>query len=60
MLNTFGDHKYGTQRLGFYQCSDCKTEYPVLQGVISCNNRAINDCPWCKNTSKPWQDGRGR
>jgi len=59
MLETTGAHNYGTKKIVFYKCLKCKTEFPVLQGVISCNNMAIFDCPWCKTTSKPWQDGRG-
>jgi len=60
MLNSIGAYKYGTNKLEFYECLKCKTVFPVLQGVISCNNRAIVDCPWCKDASKPWQDGRGK
>lgn len=58
-LQSIGVHKYGTKNIEFYQCLKCTMEFPVLQGVISCNNKAITDCPWCSNESRPWTNGRG-
>lgn len=40
-------------------CKDCKTEYIIHNNNIMCNGHKITKCPWCREDSKPWRDGRG-
>ena len=43
----------------FLECVDCKTSYPFMDGVYSCNGVAVTVCPWCRPDSEPWKNGRG-
>lgn len=58
-LEDQGEKSYGLEKLRFFQCVDCETNYPVIDGVAICNGAAIELCPWCRPDSKPWQKGRG-
>ena len=42
-----------------YKCCDCGTEYPFINERIRCNGHEITLCPWCREDSKPWTNGRG-
>lgn len=42
-----GHRPYGHESYDFYRCPDCRTDFPVLYGQISCNGCAISSCPWC-------------
>ncbi len=66
MINCTGTLKsVGIRRLGiyskieFFQCKDCKTDFPRINDSIMCNGKPIIKCPWCREDSKPWQNGRG-
>lgn len=39
-----------------YECSKCLTVFPIIQGVICCNGKAIVDCPYCHPEKQ--MDGR--
>jgi len=43
----------------FFECNNCKTVYPEIEGQIKCNGEAITKCPWCRPDSRPWLFGRG-
>lgn len=43
-------HYHGPNRMEFYQCTGCKTEFPVINGEIRCNGQAITECPFCGPT----------
>lgn len=44
----------GYKRLGlfaayhYFRCILCQTDYPELDGGISCNGRVIERCPYCE------------
>ena len=45
-------------------CIDCNTEYYVCRNIddtteTTCNGHTITLCPWCREDSKPWKNGRG-
>jgi len=42
-----------------WRCSECKTEFPEIDGKIMCNGHHIQDCPWCRKDSEPFKNGRG-
>jgi hypothetical protein len=46
-LVSIGYHRLGYTRYDYYQCATCKTDFPVINGNISCNSRAITVCPYC-------------
>ena len=56
-----GKLKYlGKIRNGYYvECVDCETRFPDIDGEIKCNGCSIYKCPWCREDSKPWRNGRG-
>lgn len=43
----------------WYECVDCHTSFPMMNNVIMCNGQEIYLCPWCREDSKPYQNGRG-
>jgi hypothetical protein len=50
----------GRQRpFDFFECQECKTTFPSIDGQIRCNGRVIDRCPWCREDSEPWKNGRG-
>jgi hypothetical protein len=43
-----------------YICKDCNTVFEVkFDGFTRCNGEIIRFCPWCREDSKPWRNGRG-
>ena len=41
-------------------CLDCRTQFHVdIQLKPVCNGAQIELCPWCREDSKPWKNGRG-
>jgi len=52
-------YMYCRKLTDFYECDNCKTRYPVINGQIHCNNYNITECPWYRKNSKPWTKGRG-
>jgi hypothetical protein len=54
-----GHRMLGFASYDYYQCVDCGTEFPVVNGNIRCNSHHISVCPWCRPDSKPWANGRG-
>lgn len=59
-LTYVGAHTIGKHKVyDIYKCNECGTEYPVLDGKIMCNGDEIDLCPWCREDSKPWCNGRG-
>ena len=59
-LTSVGEKKLGLYFKGeFYKCSDCDTEYPVIDNKICCNGNVIIVCPWCRDDTRRWQNGRG-
>lgn len=60
MLYSIGHGKIGIiHGYEFFKCKDCKTIYPKINGVIMCNGHYIVKCPWCREDSEPWKNGRG-
>ena len=43
----------------YWRCSDCGTFYPKIDGTVKCNGQPIGACPWCRQNSAPWTNGRG-
>lgn len=43
-----------------YECEECVTRFPEINGNIMCNGHKITKCPWCRKDSKPWHYGRGK
>lgn len=58
-LKSIGVHKLGQDNCEYYQCVDCCTEYPRIDGAVQCNGHPIELCPWCRTDTKEWQNGRG-
>ena len=58
-LKHIGAKRYAYETADNYQCVDCKTDFPLIDGVIRCNGAEIMLCPWCRDDSTPWQNGRG-
>lgn len=58
-LESIGQHKLGHVVYEYSRCLDCGTEYPHLDGLPSCNGHTIGRCPWCREDSAPYQNGRG-
>lgn len=74
-LLSIGLHHYCGILTEFVRCVNCATEYPILErtnyetciqdGAIittrspSCNRHDIDQCPFCREDSKPWTNGRG-
>lgn len=55
-----GLKSYGfDEKIQFFECVNCESNYPVIAGEISCNGVVIELCPWCRPDSKPWTNGRG-
>lgn len=54
-----GLKNYGLEKIQFFQCVDCDSNYPVIDDKINCNGAVIELCPWCRSDSKPWTNGRG-
>ena len=52
---------YGRSKFEFYECADCRAIYPVSgeNDLPQCNKVSIELCPWCREDSKPWCNGRG-
>ena len=41
-------------------CLDCHTQYHIgLDLKPIANGASIELCPWCREDSKPWKNGRG-
>ena len=59
MLQYIGEYNLGCQRFRYFRCDKCKTDYPVIGGILKCNGHIIDDCPWCKPNSETWKGGRG-
>lgn len=51
-LKNIGTHRLGMTTYEYYQCVDCKTDYPVIRGFPSCNGAHISKCPYCKPRPK--------
>lgn len=49
------------QEVNVRQCPDCNTTFTSLKGQAFTINRVVNDgyCPWCREDSEPWRNGRG-
>lgn len=59
-LVSTGRKPLGMQIFNWYQCVDCKTEFPQEDsGSITCNGHVIGSCPWCRSDSQPYKNGRG-
>ena len=43
-LECTGYRFLGKATYEYWECVDCQTTYPVIDGVISCNGRAITKC----------------
>ena len=51
---------------GFYygveysKCNTCNTSFRIdRNGDTKSNGHTITLCPWCRDDSKPWKNGRG-
>ena len=40
--------KYGVRNFMYYECADCATMYPRINGAIRCNGFQIYSCPYCR------------
>lgn len=50
-----GIHKLGiNQSYRYWTCVDCGTTYPEIEGVVSCNGKAIKVCECSDGTDSPW------
>lgn len=74
-LASIGQHRLGLDTYEFVKCVTCGEEFPILErnnyatciqdGYIvidrrpSCNCHVITLCPWCREDSAPWTNGRG-
>lgn len=73
-LLSIGIRHYGHDLIEFVRCVNCATEYPILTeyqynasmlpiGAAKtgpkCNGYFITECPFCREDSEPWKNGRG-
>lgn len=74
-LLSIGIKRLGLEQYEYVKCVNCATEYPILErtnyntciadGALittrapSCNGHNIDQCPWCREDSEPWKNGRG-
>lgn len=54
-LQYIGQRRMGGGLYNYWACVDCKAEYPDGR----CNGQPIGLCPWCREDSQPWKNGRG-
>ena len=59
ILEDKGYHRLSDGKTEFYGCIDCSTWYVVVNKKIRCNGHTITKCPWCREYSEPWKNGRG-
>ena len=60
-LQSIGVKSLGRFKFEFYECVDCGDRYPVSgdNNLPQCNEVSIELCPWCRDDSKAYQNGRG-
>ncbi|TYO96742.1 hypothetical protein EDC39_11230 [Geothermobacter ehrlichii] len=51
----------GKEFPNYRTCPECGTDFPLdaRRGIPRCNGVLINRCPWCREDSRPWRNGRG-
>lgn len=54
-LLPLGERPLGRETYFYWRCTDCHDDFPGRQ----CNGHHIVLCPWCRQDSKPWTNGRG-
>ena len=43
--------------IDMYDCDNCGTSYPMINGKIMCNGHEIEDCPYCDGKTQYERNG---